>query len=107
LYHISCHTTPWSSYHKFSPRKAYQNLREEFIGWLFVHPNAFRRGIGRALLFSAIREIAGEPYLWTMRENESAIRLYTSAGFQIEEHRQTQNRGMQCNAVKMKRRKAA
>jgi GNAT superfamily N-acetyltransferase len=81
--------------------------RAEFIGWLFVHPNAFRKGIGRALLSSAIREVSGEPYLWTMRENESAISLYASAGFQIEEHRQTQNRGMQCNAVKMKRRKAA
>lgn len=80
---------------------------EDFIGWLFVHPDAFRKGIGRALLSAALREIDGDPYLWTMRENQPAIRLYASVGFQIAEHRQTQNRGMPCNAVKMKRTQAA
>lgn len=81
--------------------------RKDFIGWLFVHPDAFRRGIGRALLSSAVAQIEGDPYLWTMRENESAIRLYASVGFQIVEHRKTQNRGMPCHAVKMKKTKAA
>ena len=81
--------------------------RNDFIGWLFVHPDAFRKGIGKALLSSVLAEIDGEPYLWTMRDNDSAISLYTSVGFEIVESRKTQNRGMSCYAVRMKKSKTA
>lgn len=75
--------------------------REHAIGWLFVDPACFRRGIGRRLLSCALEAIRGEAWLWTFEGNDAAISLYRSVGFEIEERLDTQNRGFPCRAVKM------
>lgn len=74
-----------------------------YIGWMFVAPAAFRRGIGRALLRHALDRIDGDPFLWSMKGNHVAISLYESEGFAIIEERQTENNGSTCTAVKMAR----
>lgn len=77
--------------------------RGDYISWLYVAPNHFRRGIGRALLRELMSRIAGQPWLWSMKGNYAAISLYESEGFRIVEERTTQNRGMSAPAVKLER----
>lgn len=75
-----------------------------YIGWMFIDPAAFRRGIGRALLRHAIERIEGDPFLWSMKGNRAARSLYESEGFVLIEERQVENHGSPCTAVKLARR---
>ena len=75
-----------------------------YIGWLFVDPTAFRKGIARALLRHVLSRMEGEPWLWAMKNNRPAISLYASEGFKIVEEQETRNEGMPCTAVKLQRR---
>lgn len=72
-----------------------------YIGWMFVDPAAFRRGIGRALLRHVLERIDGEPFLWSMKDNQAALGLYAIEGSVITEQRQTENHGLPCTAVKL------
>ena len=72
-----------------------------FIGWLFVEPAAFRRGIAQALLSHGLGRIAGDPWLWAMKENHPALALYQKNGFTILEERLTENGGLPCTAVRL------
>ena len=72
-----------------------------FIGWLFVDRSAFRKGIGRALLRYLLASTPGEPWLWAMKNNQAAISLYRSEGFDIVEERSSHNGGLPCKAVKL------
>lgn len=76
-----------------------------YIGWLFVDPAAFRRGIARALLRHMLQRVSDEPWLWSMKGNQAAISLYQSESFKIVEEQETQNGGLPCIAVKLVRRK--
>ena len=53
------------------------------LTWLYVHPSAYRRGIGRALLRRAIDACAGNISTEVLLGNEAALRLYLSEGFRI------------------------
>ncbi len=75
-----------------------------YIGWLFVDPVAFRRGIARALLREVLPRIEGAPWLWAMKSNAAAVALYCSEGFEVVEEKETQNGGLPCTAVKLSRR---
>lgn len=79
-------------------------VRGAYIGWLFVDPRWFRRGVGRTLLACALDAIRGEAWLWVFEGNAAAIALYTRAGFAITERRASQNRGFPSRGVKMCRR---
>jgi ribosomal protein S18 acetylase RimI-like enzyme len=52
---------------------------------LYVDPGVWRRGVGSALVQSAIAEAAArggeEMLLWTFQENERALAFYRAAGF--------------------------
>jgi ribosomal protein S18 acetylase RimI-like enzyme len=76
-----------------------------YIGWLFVEPAAFRKGIGRVLLRHLVTRMNGEPWLWALKTNHGAIHLYESEDFEIVEERPSQNGGMPCVAVKLAQRK--
>jgi ribosomal protein S18 acetylase RimI-like enzyme len=81
--------------------RGFAGFNGSFIGWLFVEPDAFRKGIGRALLRQVVSSIADHPWLWSMKDNHAALALYLSEGFAIAEERATQNGGMRCTAVKL------
>lgn len=53
------------------------------IASLGVSPDAFRRGIGRALAAHAIKMTEGKVFVSTAELNEPAIRLYESLGFSV------------------------
>jgi len=58
--------------------------RAELVA-LYVEPERWGRGVGRALLEAALEETAARGYetveLWTFEANERALRLYERAGF--------------------------
>jgi ribosomal protein S18 acetylase RimI-like enzyme len=74
-----------------------------YIDWLYVDPEIFRQGIGRALLRFALGQIVGKPWLWSMQGNHGAIALYHSEGFEIVEVKQSESGGVPCMAVRMAR----
>lgn len=53
------------------------------LTWLYVHPSAYRSGIGRALLRHAIGACCGNMSTEVLVGNESALQLYLSEGFRI------------------------
>lgn len=59
----------------------FAGVEGDYLGWLYVHPDHFGRGIGRALLRAALALIPGEPWTIVLAGNRPAIRLYESEGF--------------------------
>lgn len=53
------------------------------LTWLYVHPNQYKKGIGRALLKKAIERCAGVITTEVLSGNKSALNLYLSEGFKI------------------------
>jgi len=74
-----------------------------YLGWLFVDPAAFRRGIARALLRHVVPRMGAAPWLWAMKQNRAAISLYESEGFEVVEERSTHSGGLLCTVVKLRR----
>jgi ribosomal protein S18 acetylase RimI-like enzyme len=55
---------------------------------LYVHPNAWRRGLGRALVDHALGELGRSGFraatLWTLAESPAARRFYEACGFALD-----------------------
>jgi GNAT superfamily N-acetyltransferase len=55
---------------------------------IFVHPDAWRTGVGSALLTYALEALAAEGYraatLWSFADNERANRFYERHGFALD-----------------------
>lgn len=70
-----------------------------YIGWMFVDPAHFRRGIGRALLRRVLAEMDGDAWLWSLKGNDRAAALYQSEGFEALDERPALHGGVPCTAV--------
>jgi ribosomal protein S18 acetylase RimI-like enzyme len=56
-----------------------------YLASLYVHPAAGGRGVGRALLRTALDSMSGmDVTLWVFAGNATARRLYESAGFRLD-----------------------
>ncbi len=55
------------------------------VTWLYVSPDQYRNGIGRALLQHALANTADTVNLEVLEGNSAALALYESVGFQIKE----------------------
>ena len=53
------------------------------LNWLYVDPDSYRRGIGRALLHHAIENAGLTLTLEVLEGNGPALQLYGSEGFQV------------------------
>lgn len=51
------------------------------LNWLYVHPDAYRRGVGRSLLRHALADCGPVVGTQALDGNEPALRLYRSEGF--------------------------
>jgi GNAT superfamily N-acetyltransferase len=60
-------------------------LNDGLIGWMFVHPDHHRQGIGRRVLRELLRRCPGEPWLWWLVGNKPAYALYASEGFEVKD----------------------
>lgn len=56
-----------------------------WITWLYVLPDRYRQGIGRRLLRQAIANCKNIVYTSVLSENNAALNLYQSEGFEIIE----------------------
>ena len=78
-------------------------IDDNYLAWLYVDPEHYRRGIGRKLLRIGLREIGA--YAWTivLDGNEKAILLYESEGFKEVKRFSAENAGYPCTCVRMER----
>ncbi|HYC03702.1 MAG TPA: GNAT family N-acetyltransferase [Azospirillaceae bacterium] len=68
---------------------------EDEVGWLYVHPDAYRRGVGRALLRHAIDQVGGRARTSVLDGNIPALALYLSEGFVIVETKDGHLQGLE------------
>jgi ribosomal protein S18 acetylase RimI-like enzyme len=76
-----------------------------YLASLYVSPHFARRGVGKALLESALEQMHGFKYinLWVFKGNSPAIALYSNHGFvntgveRVEEEWETPQTQMQLN----------
>ncbi|MEO0458328.1 MAG: GNAT family N-acetyltransferase [Cyanobacteria bacterium P01_A01_bin.114] len=61
---------------------AYSN---EELTWLYVAPESYRKGVGRALVQQAVADSAPTIEIQLLEGNTPALELYLSEGFQVME----------------------
>lgn len=76
---------------------------DDYLGWLYVDPEHYRRGIGQTLLRASLRLVSGEAWTIVLAENHPAIRLYESEGFVEDERFESENAGYPCTCLRMVR----
>lgn len=76
---------------------------DDYLAWLYVHPDYYGRGIGRELLRIGIREIGEGAWTIVLDGNKAAIKLYEREGFQEIDRFNGDNAGYPCTCLKMKR----
>jgi ribosomal protein S18 acetylase RimI-like enzyme len=73
----------------------------ECLAWLYVDPEYYGRGIGRALLRTGLAEIGSPAWTIVLAGNTPARRLYESEGFQEVRRFESENAGYPCECVRM------
>lgn len=63
---------------------AFMAMRDDFIDQLYVHPEHWRKGIGRALLAHARQRSPDHLWLFTLQANRMACAFYEQNGFVAE-----------------------
>jgi ribosomal protein S18 acetylase RimI-like enzyme len=80
------------------------------INALYVHPQRWRRGVGRALCSHAFAAAAAAGYssitLWTLASNSPAIRFYTAVGFVQDGAVKTEQVSSDCMVEELRMRRA-
>ena len=82
---------------------------DDEITWLYVHPDYYRRGIGRQLLMHAVEHCGALVTTEALAGNMAAITLYRNAGFEVVETRSGKLNGNEqfpATGVKLQLRKA-
>ena len=74
-----------------------------YVGWLYVHPEFHRQGIGRRLLREALELVEGEAWTIVLDGNESAINLYRDEGFRVTSRFESDNEGYPVTCLRMVR----
>ena len=80
----------------------FMGVQERKIEMLFLHPDYFRKGIGRELVQRACRELAVE-YVDVNEQNPEAARFYERMGFYTFRRDDTDDRGNPFPVLRMKR----
>jgi GNAT superfamily N-acetyltransferase len=62
-------------------------VSEDEVTWTYVHPDLYRRGVGRALLRHVLGRATRPLELTVLHGNEPARKLYESEGFVLQETR--------------------
>jgi ribosomal protein S18 acetylase RimI-like enzyme len=78
-------------------------IDQGYIGWLYVHPDFYGQGIGRALLQRGLELVPEKAWTIALAGNSRALNLYQSEGF-IEANRyESDNAGHPCTCVRLER----
>ncbi len=78
----------------------------DYLGWLYVHPDHYHKGIGRKLLQNSLLLVPGEAWTIVLSENRPAIALYQSEGFNEVARFESENEGYPCTCLRMVRQPA-
>lgn len=65
---------------------AFMAMENDFIDQLYVHPDHWRQGIGKALLNSALERFPNHVWLYTLQVNVDARAFYEKHGFVAENY---------------------
>ena len=78
-------------------------IDEQYVSFLYVDPDYYRRGVGRALLQMATDAIGEGAWTIVLDGNHRAIALYESEGFEEIERFKGDNAGYPCKCLRMER----
>jgi ribosomal protein S18 acetylase RimI-like enzyme len=79
-------------------------VEDDQLGWLYVHPEFARRGIGRRLLRHALQQIKGDARVHVLDGNTPALQLYHTEGFTLTDTFDSKNHGYACRVMALTRR---
>lgn len=80
----------------------FMGVQERKIEMLFLHPDYFRKGVGKELVQRAFRELAVE-YVDVNEQNPDAARFYERMGFHTFRRDDTDDQGNPFPILRMKR----
>ena len=80
----------------------FMGVQEHKIEMLFLHPDYFRKGVGKGLVQRAFRELAVE-YVDVNEQNPDAARFYERMGFHTFRRDDTDDQGNPFPILRMKR----
>ena len=83
-------------------RIGFVGIQSGKIEMLFLHPDYFRKGIGRALIQKAVSE-AGAEYVDVNEQNPAAVKFYEKMGFRTFRRDSTDDQGNPFPILRMKR----
>ncbi len=75
--------------------------QETYLGWLYVHPDYYSRGIGRKLLQAGAEQIGGKAWTIVLAGNTRARDLYNSEGFKEVLRFESDNAGYPCTCIRL------
>lgn len=78
-------------------------VEDDFLGWLYVHPDHYRKGVGRKLLQDSLRLVPGEAWTVVLAGNTPAIALYRSERFDEVARFDSDNEGYPCTCLRLRR----
>lgn len=73
----------------------------DYLSWLYVDPEQYGRGIGRALLRHALHAMSPRAWTIVLAGNARAIHLYESEGFCEVDRFESENAGYPCTCLRM------
>ena len=76
---------------------------EDYLAWLYIHPDHYGKGIGRELLRMGLSEIGENAWTIVLDDNHKAISLYESEGFQEVKRFAGDNNGYPCTCLRLER----
>ena len=76
---------------------------DKYLGWLYIDPDHYGKGIGRELLKIGIREIGAGAWTIALDGNQKAISLYESEGFKEVKRFAGNNAGYPCTCIRLER----
>lgn len=79
----------------------FAGIDDPYLAWLYVDPEHYRRGIGRALLRHCLARLSADAWTQACGNNEAALQLYRSEGFVIESRFMGENAGFEGPAVRL------
>ena len=83
-------------------RIGFMGIQSDKIEMLFLHPDYFRKGIGRTLIQKAVSE-AGADYVDVNEQNPAAVKFYEKMGFRTFRRDSTDDQGNPFPILRMKR----
>jgi ribosomal protein S18 acetylase RimI-like enzyme len=79
-------------------------VKDSYLSFLYVHPDFYRRGIGRKLLQACIPLASDDPWTIVLSGNKAAIGLYRGEGFEEVARFDSDNEGYPVTCIRMARR---